>query len=140
MPAERPEEIHHRFAAAANAGDAAALAALYEPEALIVERDGSFATGAAAIRSHLDDLVSMRPQMEILDSKAFRNGDTALLCSRWNATVTPPGGAEVTMESRGSEVARRQDDGTWLLLLDNPWGTEVCPRCRTNVPNRRLHG
>lgn len=29
------------------------------------------------------------------------------------------------MEFRGSEVARQQQNGTWLLAIDNPWGVDL---------------
>lgn len=125
MPVQRPEDIHRRFADAANAGDITALAALYESDAVIIERDGTTTSGTSAIRSHLEDLTAMKPRMEIIDSRVFGRGEIALLCSRWRANVTPPGGSEVTMEFRGSEIARQQDDGTWLLLIDNPWGVDL---------------
>jgi uncharacterized protein (TIGR02246 family) len=124
MPIQTPEETHSRFADGVNRRDAASLVDLYAPDAAIVERDGTLTTGADAVRHHLDELVAMAPVMEIVDSRAFTHGDVALLCSKWRATVTTPDG-ERTMEFRGSEVLRRQSDGTWALALDNPWGVEV---------------
>jgi hypothetical protein len=29
----------------------------------------------------------------------------------------------VRMKARSGDVMRRQEDGTWRFLLDNPWGT-----------------
>jgi ketosteroid isomerase-like protein len=38
----------------------------------------------------------------------------------WSITGTGPDGKPAKMEGRSAEVARRQRDGTWLFLIDNP--------------------
>lgn len=120
-----PTQIHQQFADAVNRADSAALALLYEPSAVIVERDGSLTTGTDAIRRHLDELVDRKPVMRIVASRAFRNNGLALLSSHWRAEATTPDGATVELTFRGSELARKQPDGTWRLVLDNPWGADV---------------
>jgi ketosteroid isomerase-like protein len=60
--------------------------------------------------------------MHILSSKTVENGDLAQLSSRWECDATAPDGSPVHLEFRGSELARRQPDATWRLLIDNPWG------------------
>jgi uncharacterized protein (TIGR02246 family) len=124
MPITRPEDTHHAFARAANAASINELLSLYEPGAAIVERDGRLSVGMDAIAEHLRHLLDMRPRMSIVETRAFQNGDIALLCSRWKASIDTPGGV-VELESRGSEIVRRQQDGTWRLTLDNPWGIDV---------------
>lgn len=42
--------------------------------------------------------------------------------SWWRCDATPPDGGEIHTESRGSELLRRQPDGRWLVLVDNPGG------------------
>jgi uncharacterized protein (TIGR02246 family) len=122
---ENPEQTHERFAAAANAADLEAVVALYETDGVVVERDGGLTQGTDAIRRHVQDLLTLRPRMEILSSRSFQNGDLALLCSEWRARVATPEGKEATMRFRGSEIVRRQEDGLWRLVLDNPWGIEA---------------
>jgi uncharacterized protein (TIGR02246 family) len=121
----RLDEVHHRFADAANAGDAAGIVALYEPDAVIVERDGTLTRGTDAIRRHVDDLLALHPKMEIIQSRSFQNGDLALLCSEWRARVVAPDGTEALMRFLGSEVLKKQQNGSWRLTVDNPWGIEV---------------
>jgi ketosteroid isomerase-like protein len=29
------------------------------------------------------------------------------------------------MEGKGFDVMRRQSDGSWKMVIDNPWGTAV---------------
>jgi hypothetical protein len=31
----------------------------------------------------------------------------------------------VFLDFRGSEVVRQQPDGSWRLVIDNPWGIEL---------------
>jgi hypothetical protein len=30
----------------------------------------------------------------------------------------------VRLEARNADVLRRQQDGTWRFVIDNPWGTD----------------
>jgi uncharacterized protein (TIGR02246 family) len=118
----QPEDIHQRFAEAVNAGDVDALVALFEPHATVIEQTGERTEGIDGIRAHLEHLVGLRPVMRIEASRAYRKGGLALLSSRWTATATTPDGQPVEMEFHGSELARHQPDGSWRLVLDNPWG------------------
>ena len=57
-----------------------------------------------------------------MTSAAHRHGDLALLSSRCQAVMNAPDGSQFSVEARGSELARRQPDGTWRLAIDNPGG------------------
>jgi uncharacterized protein (TIGR02246 family) len=118
------EELHQRFAEGCNAGNVETLVSLYEPGATVIERTGERTEGIEHIREHLEQLVALRPVMRIVRSRAHVTGDLALLSSHWVATAKAPDGSPVNMEFHGSELARRQSDGTWRLILDNPWGAD----------------
>jgi uncharacterized protein (TIGR02246 family) len=125
MAIQNPQDTHRLFAEAANSGDIERLVSFYEPEAVIVERNGELSVGTAAIRSHIQHLLALHPVMQIQTSRTFGTADLALLCSRWTATVTTPDGTEAKMDCRGSEILRRQPDGSWCLVVDNPWGIDL---------------
>lgn len=125
----RPDALHADFAEAVNRGDLDQLCALYERDAVVIAPPGETGArerrdGVDAIRSHLAQLLAMRPAMKILASQAHAQGDLALLSSHWVATVTLPDGRRADIEGRGSELARRQPDATWRLVIDNPGGAE----------------
>jgi uncharacterized protein (TIGR02246 family) len=122
---EDPSTIHRHFAEAANAVDLERIIGLYEPDAIVAERGGELARGTAAIRAHVEGLLAMKPEMEIVASRTIVNGELAQLSSHWRAKVTAPDGSAVQLDFGGSELARRQADGTWRLVVDNPWGAEV---------------
>lgn len=105
-----------------NARDLDGLVALYEPDGVVVERTGELSRGLAAIRAHLQALLAMNPTMTILGSTRVVHGDLALSSSWWRCEATAPDGTPVQMECRGSELFRRQPDGSWRIIVDNPWG------------------
>jgi hypothetical protein len=37
---------------------------------------------------------------------------------------TGPDGEPVQLAARNADVLRRQGDGTWRFVIDNPWGTD----------------
>lgn len=124
MPAQDPAELHRLFQEAANQADLDGLIDLYERDPVFATRPDGSASGSDALRSHLTELLAMRPRFEqVATTKVFQAAGLALTCSDWIATATDPAGVALTMTGRGTEVARRQADGTWLLVIDNPWGT-----------------
>ena len=47
-------------------------------------------------------------------------GELALLQGKWVLLGTGPDGAEMHSEGRNTETVRRQADGRWLFVIDNP--------------------
>lgn len=113
-----PTGLHDAVQAAFNGGDAAALAALYEPSARMVRQDGSVASGVDEIRAEWDALVAFGGQVTLTTRFAVEAGDTCLLSNDWTFEID----GEVMGGARTAEVARRQGDGSWRYLIDNPYG------------------
>ena len=51
----------------------------------------------------------------------------ALYIGRWSLNGTDPAGNAVAMGGESTDVLRRQQDGRWLIALDNPWGAQILP-------------
>lgn len=108
QPAKRPEDLSRFFVERVNAGDVEGLVALYETDALLALPVGGEARGAAAIRRAYEQLLASKRTFGAGDQRpALVNGGLALTSTRI------PGGAT-------AEVARRQRDGTWLWMIDQP--------------------
>jgi ketosteroid isomerase-like protein len=106
--ARRPEELGPLLLARLNAGDVDGLVALYEPNAVLSLPDGQTATGSAEIRQAYQRIVADRPFAPGQQRPTLHCGDLALTSARLtNGVVT-------------AEVARRQPDGTWLWVIDQP--------------------
>lgn len=123
-----PKDLHRLFAERTNAGDLEALLGLYERESVLVGPDGDAAAGEASIRELLGSLLAMAPQIEAGESRALIAGDVALLSNRWRMTFsTGDSGGQTGFESTSTEVARRQPDGSWRYLIDDPASAGLRP-------------
>lgn len=121
MAAADPEDLHHLFAEALNASDLDALTALYEGGASLIPEPDQLATGADAVRQALSGLLAMNPTITVATHRVVRAADIALLYSSWRLRGTGAEGGAVEMEGRGTEIARRQADGWWLFVIDDPF-------------------
>lgn len=108
-PAVQPEDLGRYFLDRANAGDVEGLVALYEPGAVLALPPGKLAVGHEQIRQVYAELLAGGPSFASAGQQpVIRNGDLALTSTR-----LPGGGATV-------EVARRQPDGSWRWVIDQP--------------------
>lgn len=105
MPACRPEDVHRLFTEAMNAGDLKALAELYPVPS-------PNETGA------LKDLLALKPRISVETRSVVRAGKVALLGSRWRLAGTTPEGRAVTLAGTGTEMVRRQADGSWRYVVE----------------------
>ncbi len=123
--ARTPEDCHRCFAAAFAAKDLAALVALYEAEPSIVTEPGQPpATGRVALRALLTSLLASDCQLHQETTSVIRAGDLALLRATWRLTGTGPEGEALETSHNSIEVVRRQADGTWLFVIDDPFGAD----------------
>ena len=122
MGARTPEEAHHLWAQAFSAGDLDGLVALYEPDAVLLPGSGQPVTGRSAIREALRGFLALEARFELRVQRALQADDLALLYSRWTLSATGPDGSDLKRGGQTSDVVRRQSDGTWLFVIDNPYG------------------
>ena len=122
MTARTPEECDRLFGDHANAGDLEALLSLYEPTCTMVRRDGSLARGHAEIRQVLSRLLAMRARMSTEIVKVVPGEDgIAMVYNDWRMSAKRADGQPIEAAGRAIEVVRRQPDGTWRFILDDPY-------------------
>src|ERR1700712_5462040 len=105
-----PEDITRLFVERSNAGDAYGAALLYEEDAVMAFPPGRLTVGRAAIQKLWESFLASKPHLEPEQPlPTLQSGDLAL-------TSTPP------KDGAGAraQVVRRQPDGSWLRLLDQP--------------------
>jgi uncharacterized protein (TIGR02246 family) len=120
-----PIDTVNQLTAALNRGDIDAALSLYETNALLVAQPGQIARGSAELRAALRGFIDLKPRLTSQVQSVFETCDIALYVGRWNLQGTDPAGREVSMGGESSDILRRQDDGRWLIAIDNPWGSQV---------------
>ena len=117
MSARSPEEIHTLIAAALNAGDVDAFADLHEEETMIVvPPDGRRISGKDAIPAAMQPMLALHPTIRIEVVEKLEADGLALTHGRWSLV----GADGVEISGRGTMVSRRQPDGSWRIVFDNP--------------------
>jgi uncharacterized protein (TIGR02246 family) len=109
---------------ALNSRDLEAAVALYEPNASLLLASGEVVTGHSAIREALRGFFAFDDIRFTREISVTLNGDgsIAMLRAAWSAKAPGPDGKPVTVTGNNVEVVRRQPDGTWLFVIDNPRG------------------
>jgi uncharacterized protein (TIGR02246 family) len=117
MPARSPEEVDALFEKALNAGNLEGLVALYEPDATLISQPGHEAKGHDAIREALAPLVEGKAQIDLKVERTVRSGEE--LAATYGVWTMKAGDQEIS--GKTIEVVRRQPDGTWLFVIDDPF-------------------
>lgn len=125
MPATSPEGLHREFETAFNAADLGALLALYEPDAALIPQPGVVVHGRDEIGPALQGFLDLGGKISLDTKEVVTVGELAYLTNRWSLTGTNEDGSPLEMGAVTAEVARRQDDGTWLYVIDNAVGDLV---------------
>ena len=122
MTDQRPEAVIERFSELLAKGDLDAMVELYEPDAAFVPQPGAQVAGREAIREALAAFLAVKPRMTGRIEKVLLAGDTALVANRWSLSGTAPDGSPVEMAATSADVVRRRSDGSWGIVIDDPWG------------------
>jgi ketosteroid isomerase-like protein len=119
-----PEQVLEAIVSGINSGDLESLMPLYESEAAFATEPGRLAHGAAGVSEALTGFISMNGKLELEVTRVVEVDDLALVIGVWSFDGTGPDGEPVHLEARNADVLRRQTDGTWRFVIDNPWGTD----------------
>ena len=97
---------------------------LYESKAAFAAEPGNLAHGAAGVREALSGFISMKGELDLQVTRVLEVDDLALVTGVWSFDATGPDGEPVRLEASNADVLRRQPDGTWRFVIDNPWGVD----------------
>ena len=122
MTDARPEAAIQDFSRLLADGDLDGMVALYEPDATFAPQPGQTVSGHDAIREALRGFLAVQPSMEGTIEKVLEAGDTALVANRWRLRGTAEDGSAVDMAATSADVLRRRPDGSWGIVIDDPWG------------------
>ena len=118
-----PEQVLESIVTGINSGNLEDLLPLYENAAAFATEPGDLAHGAPGIREALTGFISLQGTLDLDVTRVLEVDDLALVTGTWTFDGTAPDGEPVHLSASNADVLRRQDDGTWRFVIDNPWGT-----------------
>jgi uncharacterized protein (TIGR02246 family) len=124
MSTATPEQVLRSIVDGINAGNLDALMTLYDPEAAFATQPGSLAHGLRSVRESLAGFIAMKGTLDLKVTRVLEASDLALVIGVWSFTGTGPDGEPVKLTGHNADVLRRQADGSWRFVIDNPWGTD----------------
>jgi uncharacterized protein (TIGR02246 family) len=122
-----PIETVARLVEAINRADLNGAVSLYEKDAVLVAQPGQIARGASELKKALAGFIAMKAALRSEAQQVVEGADVALYVGRWSLRGTDPAGRPVAMNGESTDILRRQEDGRWLIALDNPWGAQILP-------------
>ncbi len=124
MSTATPERVLESIVTGINSGNLESLMPLYESDAAFATEPGSLAPGEPGVREALAGFISMQGTLDLDVTRVLEVDDLALVIGVWTFNGTGPDGEPVQLAARNADVLRRQPDGSWRFVIDNPWGTD----------------
>jgi ketosteroid isomerase-like protein len=128
MPgANTPEDTSRLIGEAITSGDMDAALSLYEPDATFAMPTGfgeGSVSGFDGIREAFNGFFAISPELMVNAEKTLLSGDTALVIGNWTLKGRDAEGNDIDASGRYADVVRRQSDGSWLFVIDNPNGSD----------------
>ena len=119
-----PQQVLESIVTGINTGDLESLVPLYESDAAFATQPGSLAHGVPGVREALSGFISLTGTLDLDVTRVLEVDDLALVIGVWSFDGTGPDGAPVHLAASNADVLRRQADGSWRFVIDNPWGTD----------------
>jgi ketosteroid isomerase-like protein len=111
----RPEDVTPYISSAITAGDLDAAMKVYVADAVFVTKPGTTVRGHEAIRASLSEFMQLKLPIKATDKQVLVSGDVM--------EGNGPDGKPLKLSGTSSDVVRRQADGVWRFVIDNPFGT-----------------
>jgi uncharacterized protein (TIGR02246 family) len=129
MPAHRPEQCDLLLFEVIETGDLEAALDLYEPDATFVVGPNRVVSGHAAIREVLKGMMAANTTggLDAVTVVSSADGSIAFTRAQGSSTGPGPDGELVTTRFHSIEVVRKQPDGTWRIIIDDPSAAGLDP-------------
>jgi uncharacterized protein (TIGR02246 family) len=119
-----PQDLHKAWADRFSAGDLDGLVDLYEEDAVLVPAPGAEPLhGKAAIRDALGGFLAPGAAFALQQTRTLEASGVGVAYSTWTLEGgRGEDGQPLELSGETTDIVRRQADGSWRFVIDNPWG------------------
>lgn len=118
-----PQEAAKAFEKYFNAGDLEGMLSLHDKNIAFIPSPGTQLNQPDQIRQALKQFLSLKLPIDMKVRHIYQADDIALIIFDWSIQGVDPAGKQVNLKGTGADIVRKQMDGSWLYLFDNPFGT-----------------
>lgn len=108
--------------------DIAGVMATYESSATVAFEPGSPISDNAVLEQMFTGMSAISPVFDYAGHEVIVSGDLAMHIAPWHMTAVTPDGQELEQSGLSVAVLRRQPDGGWKIVIDNPHGGRLLPQ------------
>lgn len=106
-------------------GNIAQVMKSYESHATVLFEPASPVSETALMEQMFAGMAAVNPVFEYSGHEVIVNGDVAMHIAPWSMTGKTPDGQELAQSGLSIAVLRRQGDGSWKMIIDNPHGSHL---------------
>jgi ketosteroid isomerase-like protein len=107
------------------AGDIDTVMQTYEPSQSIAFEPGQIVSDGTVARQIFTQFNAMSPTFSYSGHEVIVEGDIAVHIAPWKMKAKDPEGNPVDGAGLSIAVLRRQPDGNWKMVIDNPYGSRL---------------
>ncbi|MBC71851.1 YybH family protein [Maribacter litoralis] len=97
----------------------------YEPNAVIYFQPEMPISDDATQRQIFQGLFAANADFTFYGHEVYITDNIATHINPWSMTATGPDGKQMRQEGLSIAVLRKQKNGQWLMIIDNPYGTHI---------------
>jgi ketosteroid isomerase-like protein len=97
---------------------------LYKKDACFASKPGQVVQDLGSLRRSLRGFIDMKGKLDPRVRRVIQAGNLALLITEWSIAGTEPDGKPIKITGRNTVDLRSQFDGSWLMVIESPWGTD----------------
>lgn len=105
-----------------HAGDIEGVMKSYESNAIVAFEPGNPVSDPTTLREMFKGAFAINPHFDYSGHEVIVAGDIAIHLAPWKMTGKTPDGQAIEQSGLSVAVLRKQEDGNWLMVIDNPHG------------------
>lgn len=120
-----PKEFLKSYVEKFNAKNVSSLIDMYETDACFQVQPGQVVKGLENIRKTLQGFIDMKGNLQSNVKGVIQAINLVLVNTEWLFSGTGPDGKPLNIGGKATDLLRQQSDGTWRIVIDNPWGSGI---------------